>query len=299
MKVFLSWSGDRSKSVAMALRTWLPLVLHYVDPWLSEKDIAAGDRWTLEVGKGLDQSQFGIICLTRENLNAPWILFEAGALSKFLATSTVCPYLLDLEFSDIAGPLSQFQAKKADKAPTLELLQAINSKSNEPLDGVRLVELFDALWSKLEQKLANIEVSPQSNRQIRTGSEILEELVAVVRGMDQRLRKLESNFELQLSAVRRGDTMSKPLLLDGLYVKIFVESDMGKLKGGNRYLFPVRGPNFIELFATFAGLEPTEFEKGWWLSDNKGHLLTREESRDLNVFFEDSEPALTLTDIPW
>jgi hypothetical protein len=29
MEIFLSWSGDRSKAVASALRNWLPLVLHY------------------------------------------------------------------------------------------------------------------------------------------------------------------------------------------------------------------------------------------------------------------------------
>src|ERR1044071_5524752 len=101
MKIFLSWSGERSKSVALALRAWMPLVLHYVEPWLSDKDIAAGDRWSLEVGKELEQSNYGIICLTRDNLDAPWVLFEAGALSKALSAGSVCPYLLDTDFRDI------------------------------------------------------------------------------------------------------------------------------------------------------------------------------------------------------
>jgi hypothetical protein len=29
------------------------LVLHYVEPWLSEKDIAAGERWTDAIAKEL------------------------------------------------------------------------------------------------------------------------------------------------------------------------------------------------------------------------------------------------------
>ena len=34
MHVFISWSGERSKALAVALRDWLPLVLHYVEPWV-------------------------------------------------------------------------------------------------------------------------------------------------------------------------------------------------------------------------------------------------------------------------
>lgn len=134
MRIFLSWSGVRSKQVATALRDWLPLILHYANPWLSDKDIEAGDRWSMEIGKELEASNFGVICLTRDNLSADWILFEAGALSKALQTGSVCPYLLDVEFQDLRGPLSQFQAKKAESAQTLELVEAINSKSETPVN---------------------------------------------------------------------------------------------------------------------------------------------------------------------
>lgn len=82
MKIFISWSGDRSELLAKALRDWFPLVLHYVDPWLSQSDIQAGERWGIEVAKELETCNFGVICVTKENLNSPWILFEAGALAK-------------------------------------------------------------------------------------------------------------------------------------------------------------------------------------------------------------------------
>jgi hypothetical protein len=101
--IFLSWSGDRSNRVAQALKKWLPLVLDDVKPWFSDKDILAGKRWFLEVGQGLQETNFGIICLTRDNLESPWLLFEAGALSKALDEGHVCPYLLDVEVKDITG----------------------------------------------------------------------------------------------------------------------------------------------------------------------------------------------------
>src|SRR6266571_6593698 len=127
MKVFISWSGPRSQVVAEALRDWLPLVLHYVEPWLSRADLAAGERWADAVAKQLESTNFGIICVTRENVAAPWILFEAGSLAKSLQESRVVPLLLDLEFSEITGPLAQFQAKKVDKDGLSELVHSINA----------------------------------------------------------------------------------------------------------------------------------------------------------------------------
>lgn len=82
MKVFISWSGARSKAVASKLREWLPDVIQNIEPWMSRHDIKAGERWDKELSGELNDSKFGIICLTSDNYDAPWILFEAGALSK-------------------------------------------------------------------------------------------------------------------------------------------------------------------------------------------------------------------------
>jgi hypothetical protein len=40
VKIFISWSGDRSHQLAQALHGWLPLVLPYVEPWLSQANKA-------------------------------------------------------------------------------------------------------------------------------------------------------------------------------------------------------------------------------------------------------------------
>src|SRR5688572_12185283 len=77
MKIFLSWSGERSRAVATALREWLPVMVPAAKPWVSHSDIDAGHRWSPEIATALEASDFGIICLTKENLSAPWILFES------------------------------------------------------------------------------------------------------------------------------------------------------------------------------------------------------------------------------
>jgi len=114
VKLFVSWSGERSQALAQSLRDWLVLVLHFVEPWLSQSDFEPGERWASEVSKELEASNFGVICVPSENTVSPWIVFEAGALAKSLQQGRVTPLLFGVEFNDISGPLAQFQAKKID-----------------------------------------------------------------------------------------------------------------------------------------------------------------------------------------
>src|SRR5688572_16881222 len=104
MKVFISWSGARSYAVASALRDWLPSVIQALEPWMSAADIQRGAQWPLQIATRLAECNVGIICLTPENLNEKWILFEAGALSKILDRAHVCTYLIALEATDLEWP---------------------------------------------------------------------------------------------------------------------------------------------------------------------------------------------------
>jgi len=192
MKVFMSWSGERSQALANALRDWMPLVLHYVEPWLSEADVGAGERWAQAVAKELEASNFGIMCLTRENVGSAWVLFEAGALAKSMEGSRVIPLLLDLEFKDITGPLAQFQAKKVERSGLGEVIQSVNQAADQAVPEARVRQLFDALWPELEKQLASISENAPTAKQTRPQHEILEELVASVRSIDGRFRELES-----------------------------------------------------------------------------------------------------------
>src|SRR5439155_27102989 len=127
MKVFISWSGERSKAVAEALRYWLPKVIQAIEPWMSADDIEKGTRWRSGIADELGQSSVGIICVTRENLDSTWIHFEAGALSKQQQNTFVCSFLFALAPTDIREPLSQFQATKAQKEDLRKLLSTINN----------------------------------------------------------------------------------------------------------------------------------------------------------------------------
>jgi hypothetical protein len=130
VKVFISWSGERSKRIALALRDWLPQVIQSIDPFMSAEDIGKGSRWSDDISRKLEQSNFGLIAFTPENMNEPWLLFEAGALSK-LEGSRVCMYLWEMDPPSVPPPLGQFQATRADEKDTLHLIKNLNGLDEE------------------------------------------------------------------------------------------------------------------------------------------------------------------------
>lgn len=157
--VFISWSGARSKMAAEALREWLRLVLQRATPWMSDVDIDKGSRGLEEVGRALEGMKVGIICLTPENLTEPWILYEAGALSKTLDAKTrVCTYLLGgLQWQDVKPPLGLFQATAAVQEDTRKLVHTVN----KVLDGPAVADddldsVFDGMWPQMKKRLEAI-----------------------------------------------------------------------------------------------------------------------------------------------
>lgn len=187
MKIFISWSGKRSKALAIALKEWLPLILQYAKPWVSEKDISAGERWAQAIAGELESSNFGILCITPENLRSEWILFEAGALSKSMLDAKVIPLLFGLELSDLSGPLSQFQALKVDQQGLMDVVKAINAVAENKAADATINQLVPALWPQLQTKLDEIPDQEPSDKHMRPQADILEDLVSQVRGLGARM----------------------------------------------------------------------------------------------------------------
>ncbi|MBW7475689.1 TIR domain-containing protein [Paenibacillus oenotherae] len=157
MKVFLSWSGDVSKKLATVFHDWLPSVIQSVEPYISSEDIDKGARWSQDVGKQLEETSYGIIFITPENISAPWINFEAGALSKAMDNSLVSPFLFQVKNSDLSGPLTQFQTTLFEKEEIKKLLFSVNKACRDgALSESRLVTVFEKWWPDLEQRLTEI-----------------------------------------------------------------------------------------------------------------------------------------------
>ena len=120
MEVFITWSGARSKVVAEALRDWLPRVIQRLKPWISVDDIDKGAHWRNEISQHLAKAEVGIVVPTPDNLTTPWLLFEAGAISKNEDRALVCTYLVGLpSWSVPAGSIPLGRAAHGIRRPPL------------------------------------------------------------------------------------------------------------------------------------------------------------------------------------
>ena len=194
MKIFLSHSGELSHGVACALGDWLPKVIQSIKPYVSS-EIDKGARWSADIAQELEESSFGIVCITKDNMSELWINFEAGALSKTFGASRVCPFLFNVKHSELKGPLVQFQATKNEKADIFKLILSIN---NALLEENRLEEeivskTFEVWWPEIEEQLSVLEeksgepISDKTSTETEQRSEILEELLGLARDQQRLL----------------------------------------------------------------------------------------------------------------
>jgi hypothetical protein len=155
VKVFVSWSGNLSKAVAEAMEQWIGDVIQMSSVFLSSAGIEPGEGWGSRLNEELDSTNLGIIVLTRENKDKPWILFEAGALSKGLKQARVCPVYVDLAATDVKQPLSQFQGVAPDLAGMWKLAKLINDNSGQAkMEEPRLKRAFEPHFDNFAKRMA-------------------------------------------------------------------------------------------------------------------------------------------------
>lgn len=203
----------------------------------------------------METSNIGVICLTRDNTEKPWILFEAGALSKSLERSRVCTLLFDVDPSDVKGPLTSFQATRFMRDDFKRLFAAINSAAGESrLETPVLDNVFDMWWPKLEEEIAAILKSSDKvvKKERRSERDILEELLELTRMSSSRAARprileravvelVESLDELQFVLSHENEKIGIRILerLDRPLRHICMEAGLPELY--ERFRFGVRG----------------------------------------------------------
>lgn len=193
MRLFVSWSGEYSRRVAETLKTWIPAVLQSVEVFYSPEDIEKGDDWNSRLTKELAECKYGVVCLTPENVKAPWINFEAGALAKSM-DSRVSALMLGIETSDVKGPLSRFQNTRFEKEDFRKLVRSINTCTEKALATDVLSYIFEKMWPHLEDSLSQIESEleekftdgTERTEPERKENDAIQEILHILRKMDTR-----------------------------------------------------------------------------------------------------------------
>lgn len=204
MKVFVSWSGKQGQQIAGVLREWLPGVLQAVKPYFSPEDLKAGSRWSPEIANQLEACSMGVIIVTAESKHAPWLMFEAGAISKKVSEASVCPILFGLKIADLDGPLSQFQSVNFSKDDIERVVSTMNDKlADVRLDPSVLKTVFEKFWPDLETKIEAVITAKRETRGLPKGREdreLLEEMLSLLRDLSRgpgirSLRRADSDYD--------------------------------------------------------------------------------------------------------
>lgn len=215
MKIFISWSGEKSKQVAVLLEDWIKMVIQASEPWVST-NIQSGSLWFQELNEQLKDVSIGIVCITAENRDKPWILFETGALAKGLSTNRVCTLLIDLKNEDIGQPLAQFNHTYPDREGMFKLITTINAQLDKTaLPPHILARVFEKNWPEFESRIKEIlemQTSFISKKTKRESDDILKEVLQTVRSFDNKLQKVallnnNSAIEREIDPVYKNEQL--------------------------------------------------------------------------------------------
>ncbi|MCE9548184.1 MAG: toll/interleukin-1 receptor domain-containing protein [Planctomycetia bacterium] len=190
MNVFISWSRPRSEAVARAIYWFLPKVVHFVERFMSEEDIEKGSRGLDRINSELDQCNVGIICLTPENQDRPWINYEAGAIAKSVAKGKAITLNYGLSKADVKGPLSQFQHtelavdEKEMKSEVIALVTSLNNSGGEKrIREAELLENLEKWWPDFKKKIDEVKQihTDETVPKVRSLDDKVDEILEVVR----------------------------------------------------------------------------------------------------------------------
>jgi hypothetical protein len=195
MKIFISWSGENSAShmLAQGLAQWLEDCFPQVKPFFSTEDIKKGQAWFDKIAHELDASDFGVLCITPQNIDSPWLLFEAGAIAKKVGRSKVVPLTIGMALAELKPPVSMFNGAVPTKADIKKVLESINGEFGETaLDEKRLDRIFEKWWPDLEKTISSADaklrqdLAGHAQRSKRTVEDMMQELLDLVRGLSRR-----------------------------------------------------------------------------------------------------------------
>jgi hypothetical protein len=209
-----------SGEIAEQLRDWLPYVVQSIEPYTSSEDIAKGARWGVELARELQDSHYGIICVTPDNINSPWLNFEAGALSRAIEQDYVSPFLYRIDRTAVTGPLVQFQSTLFEKPDVFRLIKGINSVSPSPLGEARLERAFDRFWGELRQAIDQVGAKHRASAEVasptRSTADMMAEVLDLLRAQQKTIAKspaLLTTAESLEKAITSVDIIDTTVLL--------------------------------------------------------------------------------------
>lgn len=228
---FISWSGARSRSFAHALCKLLDNVETEWGAWTSDES-GAGSIWNDEIMSRLRNCQVGIVCLTRENLNSQWLLFESGALASTMRTLSeseaterpVCPVLIGpaIDVEHVPSPLVRYNAVRSyygqvDIVPKDEiwgLVETLDKQFGLTEHTGKHRRSFDQHWEEFDQSLRTLQENAPN---VDHAPVPLGDFQGILRDIKHTITEREFEGDLYIYNIETYTIMYSPRLWDFLF----------------------------------------------------------------------------------
>ena len=167
--IFISFSKrvtqDAAQVIVEIIQSIYPKSSSNVAVFLSSQEIKAG-AFKGQILEAMKNAKFAISILTPENFNAPWLMYEAGALSLAVERNGghLMPYLFCRHGSKREDAIVDFQYveyqinHKDNQEQLVRLLINLNESLSESnwVDELKIRSKIDSLWDSVSQRLDRI-----------------------------------------------------------------------------------------------------------------------------------------------
>ena len=184
MRIFIGWSGEIGRNVALILGRWLKALFPDIEISTPLDDIMPSWVFVLQDADELKTADYGLICVTKDSVQSSNLYFRAGALSANVDYFT--SFLFDVVLSELDASLRAFQSVTDSKDDlwnfVLELASILNKNRTEnSINPDNLKKMFDLIYPALREELDELHTSQKNtDRRESWSNEINRKLDAIL-----------------------------------------------------------------------------------------------------------------------
>jgi hypothetical protein len=155
--VFISWTKPLGLRIARQLRTFLKSQVPGIDFFVSQDDLIPGQPWRAGLERRLQEDSLGILVITPAALTAPWIFYEAGAISA-KADAAIVPLLFDVPAARLKEPIGAYQSLPYSEDSILRIIGMLQGLDGELSKGLekRKPRGFSAGWKQFNSEIQKL-----------------------------------------------------------------------------------------------------------------------------------------------
>lgn len=152
MKIFISWSGELGRNIAIIIKNWLPQINKEFNTFSSDEDIEKGSNWLNTIQKQLDETNFMINIITKDALKSKWQFYEFGTLYNNIGHSNIVSIIVDVNPNELPIPYSSLFLCDFSKPTFHKLVKKLNNESPIPISDKKIESKFKEYWPYLNNK---------------------------------------------------------------------------------------------------------------------------------------------------